>query len=194
MQHFLAITTGRYKAIIALTVITTALSVAFGMHFNKTSFATTAFLTLGAKQSVVLSPLDTAQAADHFSELVQGWFKNPAMLNKIETQSGSKPDLNARKQEKQNLVITYKTATEEAAKKVSQAMEQVLKDEITNYNLQNNSEFTLTSFGAVTKENPMPLILFILAGLIGGFGVGFAYGSAADKIKSELRQFAHRKK
>jgi len=194
MQHFLSVTANRYKAIITLTILTTILSVIFGIHFNKTSFGTTVFLSIGAKQSVTQSPFETVQAADHFSELVQGWFKNPALLNKIEDQSGSKPDLSARKQEKQNLVITYKTATEDQAKKVSQSMEQVLKAEITNYNLQNSSEFTLTSFSATTKESPIPLILFVLAGLIGGFGIGFAYGSAAEKVKSELRQFAHRKK
>ncbi len=196
MQHFLLIVTKRWKEILALMVITTAASVIFGLQYNKTSFSNTIFLTIGAKQESdqKISPYETLQAADHFAEAVQGWFKNPALIEKIREQSGIDVDFGARKQEKQNLVITFKAVNAEDFKKIAAAAKSVLLSEIATYNLQTGSEFSIPNYAVSSKESSLPIILFALGGLIAGAGIGFTLGSALEKLMSEIHQFAHSKK
>ena len=197
MKTFLKIISRRWKEILIITLLTAGLTVILGFFYNKSAFSNTIFISVGAKQqtgyALAVNPYETVQAADQFSESVQGWFKNPAFIEKINTQAEYKVDLSARKQEKQNLVITFRTETEEQAEKVSQVTERILRDQIARYNRETGNDFRLPIFNLTIKEGTYHLALFGVFGLIIGFFLGYALSAILEKFIYELHHLRHGK-
>ena len=182
MKELIAITAKHWLAITVITILTAASCVVFGINFNKTAYDTTVFINVGAKANPAISPLDTAQAADGFTETIVGWFKNPVIISNITSESGTAAALSARRQEKQNLVVTFKTQTEDQAKKISQAIEKAIKAEIDKYNAATAGGFMITDFSAGTEENNVNLALFALLGLAAGLMLGGFLTAFFDRI------------
>lgn len=127
------------------------------------SHQATLFFNIGAEND--------AEAADQFSETVQGWFKNPDLLNRINTTPS------ARKQEKQNIVVTFGAESEQEARKKAETTIQELKKEITAYNAATKNQFQLAIATIEIKDqNTKKNILVILAFLLGlALSIGLAY-------------------
>lgn len=163
----------RWKQVAAITCLTAILSFAIGLYFNKAGISATVFISIGARQPLTekneLSIYENVQAADQFAETVQGWFKNPDLIAKIENQAGTSIDFTARKQEKQNLVITYKAKNEDQAKKNSQLLRDNLKNEIAIYNNQTGSNFQLAIYSTHIQEQSIPPFFFAILGILIGF-------------------------
>jgi len=191
------ITARRWKEILAVTVLTAALAFVFGILYNKASFNNTIFINLGAKQASGIdrtaSPYETVQAADQFSESVQGWFKNPALIAQIRTRAQYEVDFSVRKQEKQNLVITYKTPTAEEGEKVAQVTEEFIRNEVGVFNRETGSDFRIPIFDLFTKEGTIHPGVFAVMGLLLGLMLGYALGALIERFLRELHQFRHGK-
>lgn len=135
---------------------------------NNNAFQSTAFITVGnsLKTFGTLSPYENVQAADHFSETVQGWFKNPDFQQRI--QKTAKTDISARKQEKQNVVISFSADSEETSKKINEDIKSELEKEIDSYNLKTGSTFQLAAYSLNIEEKPLSYLIFMIVSLLGG--------------------------
>jgi hypothetical protein len=177
MKTFLTLFFNHWKKIALIALLTAIAATAFGIVYNRNSVSATIFINIGAIQDNAFgnteNPYDALQAADQFTESVMGWFKNPQLLETIRTQSGEQVDFSVRKQEKQNLLITYKTTSLESAKGIADVTRNNLEKTITVYNGRNSSNFTMPSFDTSLKESHLPLVLFALFGLVAGCFIGY---------------------
>jgi capsular polysaccharide biosynthesis protein len=179
LRSFIFLIRKFWKQFIVLTVIS-ALTFTLSVYFyQQSAFNVTVFINIGAKsfstENKIESNLyDTVQAADQFTETIQGWFKNPAFINRIDFATQTETSFSVRKQEKQNLIVTFRTPTEELAKKVSQSIQENLRMELGNYNRQTSSNFELGLYDTHIKKDRFNPILFPLLGLL--LGVMLAMG------------------
>ncbi|GEM_PF-835305 len=175
----------RWKEIMVITIVTVLCSYGLSRFKNQSQYETTIFLSIGAadlrdqsdaRDQTKNSPLDLIQAADQFSETVQGWFKNPEFIQTILAQSKTYTDFSARKQEKQNLVVTFAAGSHEAAKNIVNAVKAGLSAEIEKYNLKTGSRFELALYSSFIETKPANLMLFLMLGLLFGLIIGTATG------------------
>jgi hypothetical protein len=123
--------------------------------------------------------LDNVTAADQFTETVQGWFKNPNLLSRINSNIDQSVSFNARRQEKQNLVITYSfnSVDSELNEAITNSIKTELQKDIEAYNLNTGSAFDIALFQTsidqvFPSDTRLILIIVIIAFAIGLF---FAY-------------------
>jgi len=188
---------------IIITALVTASSVLLVTLKNNQPYETTIFLSIGNQQeqsNTTQSIYDDVQAADAFSQTVQGWFKNPQFIEQINAASGIKADISSRQQEKQNVLITYNTTTEDQANTLEKTIQDKLTAEIATYNSKTNDKFALAIFEAITQKKPLSMILFLIIGLFGGLVIasfalyGFEYlfqkASSTNQISEILEKTA----
>lgn len=162
-------------AILLITLVVTAATLGAAMTRDPSTHEATLFLSIGTKQMNNSStPFDDVQAADRFTETLQGWFKNPDLLKRIEAQTGESVSLSARKQEKQNLIVSLPAMSEEQAQTIADATIQQLQQDIQTYNTQTESRYTLALSSVTISEQQMKLPLFGVVGF--AFGLAFALG------------------
>ena len=163
-----------WLAIFAITVLVAAVTY-FAAARTGGEYGATLFLSIGTKQNAAVSTsFDDVQAADYFADTVQGWLKNPELLRRIEEKAQSGAQFSARKQEKQNLLITWESASEEEARRISQAITEELRQEIEKYNTETESGYTLALTGTTIAEAPSKNIIFLVLGLVAGLALGIA--------------------
>lgn len=159
-----------WKSILIVTILVAISAGVFGVIKNKTVYQATVFINIGAKQNNQnTSLLEAVQAADQFTETIQGWFKDPSFLSKI---SNDPTGISARKQEKQNLIVEYEKNTREEATNLSSEIKHALQEQLENYNAQTQNGFTLGVFSTTVTTKNYPIGLVILLGIIGGFVAG----------------------
>lgn len=161
----------KWKTITLITIITLGSSLVSAYYYFQ-GYNSTIFLSIGLKQNLTVSPYDNLQAADQFTETIQGWFKNQQLIKSIEDQSQIRPEFSVRKQEKQNLVVSYKTTTSEQAQKLATSTKDVLQKNLLAYNQANNTEYNLSVFNNSTEKSTYNPITITIIGLIFGFIVG----------------------
>lgn len=193
--EYLGLVKRHWLATIILTALVCGSSIFLVQWKNAKPFETTIFLTIGnvweSGTGNAAGPAENAQAADQFSETVQGWFKNPQFLDKIKKSSGVTSDIGSRKQEKQNVIVTFPSGSVQEAQKVASNMQTILENEINGYDLKTNSKFTAAIFEVNTEEKPLSLLLFALIGLAGGILVSsfalYGYEYLFEKIPVKSR-------
>lgn len=195
MQHFLTIITRRYREIIVIAVLTTIASVAFSFLYNTPGWSATAFINIGVKQtgSERETIYDSVQAADHFAESIQGWFRNPEFIAGLEESicgSSCAMDFSARKQEKQNLVVTFKLPTEEHSAAAKKILHEKLNAEIDKFNSVTGSEVRIAIFDLTVKKRTIHPAFFGILGLISGLMLGYGFASLHERLNKELKQLA----
>jgi hypothetical protein len=154
---------------LALAVLVVAATMSLVAWKNTAPYETTVFISIGNNQNEALdqeSAYENVQAADHFSETVQGWFKNPKFQERIKMRSSS--EMNARKQEKQNLVVTFSSEQAEEGQLGSEKLRNELEMEINAYNSGTNSDFQIAVYTFDTKHKPLSFPLFLIISIIGG--------------------------
>lgn len=177
-----------WQKIFAITVLITATTLIFGYTYLKNIYTTTIFINIGVLQNQQQTAnnqaniLDNIQAADQFSETVMGWFKNPNLLKRVEQESQNQVQPAARKQEKQNLIVTFNTNNEESAPKITQAIQNNLNKDIGSYNSRTNSQFQLTLFNAETEKTETHPLVLGLFGLILGLILGTIFSRIYEKL------------
>lgn len=154
---------------LALSVLVVAATMSLVLWKNTAPYETTIFISIGNNQNSALdqeSAYENVQAAEHFSETVQGWFKNPKFQERIKMNSSS--EMNARKQEKQNLVVTFSSERAEEGQLGSEKLKNELEKEISGYNSGTNSDFQIAVYTFDTKHKPLSFALFLIISIIGG--------------------------
>lgn len=154
---------------LALSILVIAATMSLVAWKNSSPYETTVFISIGNNQNMALdqeSAYENVQAADHFSETVQGWFKNPKFQERIKMRSSS--EMNARKQEKQNLVVTFSTEQDTEGQLGSEKLRNELEKEIADYNSGTNSDFQIAVYTFDTKHKPLSFPLFLIISIIGG--------------------------
>jgi capsular polysaccharide biosynthesis protein len=196
MNEFLKLTINYWKQIIIITCVTIIATVAFRASAGNEQYTGTTFITIGVEEndasttSTTSSIYENVQAADHFSESVQGWFKNPSLLKTIEDKTGKKIDINAKKQEKQNVVITYTDTKKDNLEKTDKILKEQLEKNIEEYNSATGTRFHLALYNTVIEESTKSYVLYIVLGIIGGIFLGFSTTAMYQKIKQELKHLA----
>jgi hypothetical protein len=175
--------------VLLITMLVTMATIGLVMLKNRTPYQTTIFVSIGSiqKNTQGETPVyDNVQAADHFSETVQGWFKNPEFGNRINLKGST--EVSARKQEKQNLLITFSSENNELAKKMDITIKKELENEIETYNTKTNSLFQIAIYTVNTEEKPLSIALFLIISLIGGIVLSsfaiYGYEYLFQKISS----------
>lgn len=194
LRHLLPIT--------AVTAITILCALFFGKNFLATGYDATIFTTITVIRDNTSSNLSTSyddvRAADHFTETVQGWFKNPAFLKSIREselkQYNLTPDgdftISAERQEKQNLVINFHVNEQDRVENISGKALSVLESAIQKYNRTSETDFAIASHETYSSESASKLhflILFaLILGLCIGIGLSYLYEYLTGKILSPL--------
>lgn len=158
-----------FRSAAVLTALVIAGTMFLVGYKNTAPYETTVFVSIGNNQDMAPdqeSAYENVQAADHFSETVQGWFKNPKFQERVSMRSSS--EMSARKQEKQNLVVTFSSEQEEEGRLGSEKLKGELEKEITDYNSKTNSDFQIAVYTFDTRNKPLSVPLFLLISFIGG--------------------------
>jgi capsular polysaccharide biosynthesis protein len=176
--------------IIAL-VTTLAGALYYHLYSSDNPTAATIFINIGSKEKTdavnASSVYDHLQAADAFTETIMGWFKNKDLLSRIETQAMAEASITAQKQEKQNLLITFRTKNEQTAKKLSMSIQENLLAEIGTYNKSTGSSFQVTIFSATYEQyTSRTLLIIIFLGIILGLSLGFILYFALETITGKI--------
>jgi capsular polysaccharide biosynthesis protein len=168
----------KWISILLITLIALSTSIVYVVSSTPANFDATLFLSIGYKKDKEIgTSLDNVQAADHFSETVQGWLKNPDFIKRVHSDKYFLADLSASKQEKQNLVITFSTTSGDNADTIADSIVTELKKEIQNYNNKSGSEFQIAIQSVNITENNNKFLKIIIIGLLAGiiFGIALAY-------------------
>lgn len=152
---FLLNTTKRYFLVSFL--ISTLIALGAGWYWNtkvQPDYKATLFLSVVTKVDDKrvndrFDPLSYVESADRFAEGMLGWFRNPDFFKKIQTAVPDAQSLRLdkiyqiRKQEKQNLNITFQVASFELAEKLQKATMDYLRTQVQNINTQSNTTFDI---------------------------------------------------
>jgi len=174
-----------------------------GKNFLTTGYDATVFTTITVKKDTISSQLSTSyddvRAADHFTETVQGWFKNPHFLQSIRESELNRDILiimaedftiSAERQEKQNLVINFHVDGQDRVDNISNAAISVLENAIQKYNRTSDTDFAIAShetYYAKSASKLNFLLLFaLILGLCAGIGLSYIYEYLTGKILSPL--------
>lgn len=179
----------------AITVITLLGTVAFRASAGNEQYTGTTFITIGVEENDVpnatnSSIYENVQAADHFSESVQGWFKNPSLIKTIEEKTGKKIEMNAKKQEKQNVVITYSDTKKDNLVKADKIIKEQLQRSIEEYNSATGTHFHLALYNTTIEESTKSYVLYIALGIFVGLFLGISLMAVYQKFQQELKHLA----
>ncbi|MCA9374065.1 hypothetical protein KC725_02800 [Candidatus Peregrinibacteria bacterium] len=169
IQSHLKLYQRNWLSILFITLVVTAAFTQAVVSRSTATHAGTIFLSIGTKNATDSTSFDDFQAADQFTESVQGWFRNPDLLTKIAANlDQNKVSISARKQEKQNLVLTYVAKDEQSAKKIGEETIVALDKEIQDYNANTGKSFTIALSSTYVDTIPDRTMIFIAMGLILG--------------------------
>lgn len=180
LRHYLSFLIRQRKLLAVFALIGIVAALASGLLFKKTTYEGIIFLTIGAAQPEELnyreySTYETVRAADQFTETIQGWTKNPSFIKKIQDNAGFSFGISARKQEKQNLVISITSDSEEKVGKAAQKTLLAIGEEIKIYNEATKGAFNIAHATTHIEKKETKLPTNVLFGLIFGVLVGLAY-------------------
>jgi hypothetical protein len=132
---------------------------------------------------------ENLQAADLFTETIQGWFRDPSFLSSIVSESGLNFPIKSKKQEKNNLLISFPSDSSQNASTFSSQIEQGLRARLQQFNQISGLDIDLLPGGTNSTPSPnqLPLILTIslLSGLFLGFILAYFYEKSLSKLQSE---------
>jgi len=195
MTAFLKLILKYWKQIIGITIVTLLATIGFRASMGSEQYTGTTFITIGVAEGNTLAQSDSSiyenvEAADHFSESIQGWFKNPSLLKSIEDQTGKKIDINAKKQEKQNIVITYSDTKKANLENTDKIIKDQLEKDIDQYNTSTGTHFRLALYNTTIEESTKSYALYIALGLMMGLFLGFGIMGLYQKVNDELKHIA----
>ena len=158
-RDFLSFIYRRFLPIVLVIVIGAVCALGYTLKYDKGAHGALIFLTLGMEveegtpaDSYVTN--ESHNVIDQFTETVQGWLFNPALLGRVNELAGNEVGLSVRKQEKQNLLVTVSVEPGVDSEAASQVVLMVLEEEIEAYNAATNAGFVLalSSISALDEE------------------------------------------
>lgn len=180
--------------IIIVTLISAGGGYIFSQSLNANPYGATLFVTFGIedKTTKTTSSYENLQAADQMTDSIQGWFKDPSFTNEINRNSKLDTNIQAKKQEKDNLLINFSSSDQESALLITNQILKSLNSRITQYNSQSDLKVTIATYNLdislqTTKNNILILVGGIIGFLVGFFG-SLLWENIIQVIKSN-RQF-----
>lgn len=162
---------------------------------TKYQFNNTIFYIIGTQDTTgKTDSFENLQAADQITESILGWFKDPSFQASVNERSELSFGLKSKKQEKNNLVITFFSDNEENSRKYAEAVNKTLLSYMENYNNNSTLRITLTGNALNIAEKNSDLSLYLIVslilGLIFGYLGAFSYEYLFKKLQStsELKQ------
>jgi capsular polysaccharide biosynthesis protein len=131
----------------------------------------------GQGQAIILSD-NLDEILDSFTETVQGWLFNPAFLDNLQDQLGFSVSLTARKQEKQNILVTLSlpsdvsTASADPEALVVTTAETflaLLSEEMDQYNAQTHASFVVALHSITPMQSSPAYALTVVVSTILAF-------------------------
>lgn len=142
--------------------------------------------SVSAKNSSQNDNYENLQAADQITESIQGWIKDPAFQDAVTAQTSLKLPIKAKKQEKNNLVISFDSKDSTESDLYQKSIDSELKKRLIEYNRPSSFEVTIGG-QSFHSENKLDLnILFLLGGLIIGKFLGVTTAYLSEKYRSKL--------
>ena len=178
LLYFFSVVQRNFLKILIGGIICGLLGILFATLIQKPAYSTTIIFQTTAKvdqtQGKDVDPLSYFEAGDRFSEAILGWFRNPIIFDgiakRVEGMDGGTlaKIFSIRRQEKQNINITYKVESEEKAKKLEEAIVSYMKEQVATINKQSNSAYDLVNLDyKIEKIEPSKV-------MTGGYA--FAFG------------------
>lgn len=136
-------------------------------------FNNTIFYIFGVQDANHQTDLyENLQAADQITESIQGWFKDPSFLESINQQGALSYGLKSKKQDKNNLVITFTSDSAANGKFFSQSINTTLADRINSYNAHSDLQIRISSQSHHVSEKGSELGLYLFVSLLLGIVLG----------------------
>jgi len=129
-----------------------------------------------------IDPLSSFEAADRFSEAILGWFRNPIifeqMAENVEGISGGELSkiFKIRRQEKQNLNITFNVANTQLAKELQDSITSYMNNKVASINEASNSSYELVNFDyAIDTVSPSTTRNTLFGCILGFFALSILF-------------------
>lgn len=180
----------RHKYLILIVLVFSLISGSLvASNVQKLQHNNTLFYVIGVQDPAHQSDsFENLQAADQITESIQGWFKDPSFLSAVTQENNLNFHLKGKKQEKNNLLVTYLSDNEENGKIFGDSITRELQTRINNYN--NNSDLQIkisnSTLDSSIKSDDLSLFLLIslLIGLLIGYLGAWLYELILGKLKS----------
>ncbi|MFN7160229.1 MAG: hypothetical protein ACK4NC_01305 [Candidatus Gracilibacteria bacterium] len=142
------------KVILLISLLAAAITGIYWSKFVAPDFKSTIFFSTvtkvdNARTTERYDPFSYAQSADSFAEGMLGWFRNPNFFVYMKEHVPAAANLRLdrmyqiRKQEKQNLNITFQVETRALAEDLQEATMKYLREQIANINTQSNTTYDI---------------------------------------------------
>ena len=155
LLYFFSIVQRNFLRILIGGIVCGLLGVLFSTLVQKPAYNTTIIFQTTAKVDQTagkdVDPLSYFEAGDRFSEAILGWFHNPIIFDgiakRVEGMDGGTlaKIFSIRRQEKQNINISYKVESEEKAKNLEEAIVSYMKEQVAMINKQSNSSYDMVN-------------------------------------------------
>ncbi len=163
-----------FKKNIILIIIATLICGSIGFYFgfkknNNAKFKSSIFLSIAIKnKSFNENPYESVQTADHMTESIQGWIKDLSFQENIRNKSKINIELQAKRQEKNNIIVNYNTLTKEDAQKIEKVFLNQLNQRIFSYNLKSNFLVNADIQPLFTQARLNTTYIYMILGLLIG--------------------------
>lgn len=128
------------------------------------------------------SPYENLEAADQITESIQGWFISPAFLNELQQQTTLNYSIKARKQEKNNLLITFNSENQLNAQKYSEQILKSLQNRLDQYNQKSDLRINAAITESQTNTKNSNPILYLSLGFLIGLIVSYLASLSWEKL------------
>ncbi len=176
--------------VLLFTVVIITAGVIIGSNNMKSLNEVTIFLSISVQEDSNKNSLSTSyddvQAADHFTETIQGWFKNPIFNNNIKSEVKI-DSLSAERQEKQNLFINYALDNTAQIEQSVDTIKKNLNNEIDRYNQVSGTDFQIALFNHESGVREAKTIYLVFFLLILGITIGIAYAYLSEYLHKKIQ-------
>jgi capsular polysaccharide biosynthesis protein len=132
--------------------------------------------------------LENLQAADLFTESIQGWFRDPAFLKQISTSAqGQAFPIKSKKQEKNNLLITFSSDSQENAINYASAITLAMETRLQQYNNISGLNIAILPGGVDSVPGRSQLAIVLLVALLCGLLFGFLCTYLLEKLFNSVQ-------
>lgn len=156
-------------------------------YLDTVKYNNSLFFTISVKDKGEFSDAySNLQASDQFTESLQGWFKDPSLLKNIYDQSGLNFPINAKKQDKNNLIISYFSDSQENGKILKEAINSEISKKISAYNSNSDIRVFITSSDLYVDRQSSKTILYLIISTIIGIIFGYAFSLLFETNTNKL--------
>lgn len=131
---------------------------------------------------------ENLQAADLFTESIQGWFRDPTFLKQISASAqGQSFPIKSKKQEKNNLLITFSSDSQENAINYASAITLAMETRLLQYNNISGLKIAIFPGGVDSVPARSQLSIVLLVALFCGLLFGFLGTYLLEKVLNSIQ-------